>query len=101
MSDDKIQGSESGADPAPVHREVITPGPWRQYAKTVFAGNTRGFDVTADGNYIVVACDMTEADSRAIEMVPEMIRLLEDSLFSFGGNWKQRRDEILSRINGQ
>lgn len=77
---------------------MFTPGPWSSYAKTVFHGNSRGYDVTAAGNHVVVASDLTEDDAMVMALVPDMVQLLQESANGTGPAWQKKRDEMLELL---
>lgn len=74
-----------------------TPGPWEIYAKTVFEGNERAYDVTAEGNHVVVASDCTEGDARLIAAAKDLLEACELALEACRRNleWAAYKDESL------
>ena len=69
-----------------------TKGPWRVAENKWF--------ITSDSGMIAELEHAPEwkENGNLIAAAPEMFKLLEDSLFSIGGDWRKRRDEILNRI---
>lgn len=72
-----------------------TPGPWHQYPKTVMVGNQRAYDVTANGNYVIVARDCTKGDSMLIAAAPDLLEACEIALEACRKNleWAAYKDE--------
>lgn len=70
-----------------------TPGPWR-IAKDEHVTLARIEDHTG----CIVATAVMEADARLIAAAPEMAELLRESTETIGGDWRDRRDTLLSTI---
>lgn len=83
---------------------TFTDGPWIADGGSVYAESWSG-ELNTDGCVCVLVSTSGRspfeqiANGRLIAQAPEMYKLLEDSCFSIGGDWRKRRDEILQKIN--
>ena len=85
-----------------------TPQEWLRDGTTVYALNVEGtnrFSAQVQGGWATSGRNRTEAseleaNARLIAAAPELLALLDESKRSIGGDWRERRDDALSRVRG-
>jgi hypothetical protein len=79
-----------------------TPGPWRVHAdgETVFSESPIHRVANCTTKSVGLYQRQRRANARLIAAAPELLELLQESQISIGGDWRERRDSLVARIEG-